>query len=189
MSSRTNGRDFLYILRTDGAEDLLKVGITNNPLARWSSFHPRWFEAFDLAHTTLVETERRADAQALETALHRRLSAHGCPIPLTMRLEAGGESEWYRGATLGVNEFVAECQAGGYTVHEDARSWLVPVMRAQRDALDTVLRHAHSVYCEGRLSAQQRDGLQALLDAHRSFAGALDDFIPVEQCRDMGLSC
>ena len=189
MSGATNGGDFLYILRTDGAEDLLKVGITNNPLVRWSSFHSRWFEVFDLGHTILVEAERRSDAQALETTLHRRLKAHGCPIPMTMRLEAGGETEWYRGANLSVSEFVAECQAGGYTVHEDARRWLVPVMHAQRDALDTVLRHAHLLHCEGLLSSQQRERLQALLDANRSFDPAVKDCIPVDQCLDMGLRC
>ncbi len=189
MSGVTNGRDFLYILRTDGAEDLLKIGITNNPLVRWSSFHPRWFEAFDLTNTILVETERRADAQALETTLHRRLKAHACPIPITMRLEAGGRTEWYRGANRSVSEFVAECQAGGYTVHEDARLWLVPVIHAQRESLDTVLRHAHSLHCEGLLSSRQRESLQALLDAHSSFDPAANDLMPVEQCLDMGLRC
>src|SRR5687768_17791798 len=48
-------------------------------------FRSRWFEAFDLEHSLLVETETRADAQALETALHRRLVEHACPAPLTFR--------------------------------------------------------------------------------------------------------
>ena len=113
MPSETRGRDLLYVLRTAGPEDLLKVGITNNPLVRWSSFHIRWFEAFDLADSVLVEAERRIDAQALETSLHRRLSEHSCPIPLTMRLAAGGETEWYRGADLPVRQFIAECRAAG----------------------------------------------------------------------------
>lgn len=106
-----------------------------------------------------------------------------------MRLEAGGESERYRGANLIVRQFVAECQAGGHTVHKDARYWLVPAMLAQRDALDTVLRHAHLLHCEGLLSSQQRDGLQALLDAHRTFDPAVNDCIPVNQCLDLGLHC
>ena len=106
-----------------------------------------------------------------------------------MRLEAGGESEWYRGANLIVRQFVAECQAGGHTVHKDARHWLVPAKLAQRGALDTVLRHAHSPHCEGLLSSKQRDGLQALLDAYRRFDPAVNDCIPVNQCLDLGLHC
>jgi len=31
-----------------GAEDILKVGLSHAPIARWSAFHRRWFEAFDL---------------------------------------------------------------------------------------------------------------------------------------------
>ena len=77
------GRGFVYVLATAGAEDLLKIGMTHDPLERWSAFHPRWFEAFDLEHSLLVETETRRDAQALETRLHHCLAAHHCPVPLT----------------------------------------------------------------------------------------------------------
>jgi hypothetical protein len=107
--SSYRGRGFLYVLVATGPEDLLKVGMTHDPLGRWSSFHPRWFQAFDLDHTMLVETETRADAQALETALHRSLRGHGCPVPLTMRSAAGGVTEWYRGAYAAARRFVADC--------------------------------------------------------------------------------
>ena len=63
------GRAFLYVLVAAGPEDLLKIGLTHDPLARWSSFHPRWFEAFDVQHSMLIETDSRAEAQALETGL------------------------------------------------------------------------------------------------------------------------
>ena len=96
-ASGYRGRAFLYVLVTAGPEDLLKVGLTHNPLQRWSSFHPRWFEAFDLDHSLLIETETRADAQAVETSLHRHLVAQQCPMPLTMFASAGGATEWYRG--------------------------------------------------------------------------------------------
>lgn len=100
MRTTRPGPAFLYVLRMSGAEDLLKVGLSADPVARWSSFHRRWFEAFDLEHSLLVETGSRAEAQRLETTLHRALQAHGCPVPLTMRAFAGGATEWYRGPRL-----------------------------------------------------------------------------------------
>src|SRR6478672_8670852 len=93
-----HGSAWLYILAANGAEDLLKVGLTGDPLSRWSALHPRWYEAFDLSHSLLVACETRADAQALETRLHRDLVEHACTMPLTMRSAAGGFTEWYRGA-------------------------------------------------------------------------------------------
>lgn len=68
-----SGRGFMYVAMCSGPEEMIKVGLSHDPLARWSAFHPRWFEAFDLDHSLLIETETRRDAQELETALHRRL--------------------------------------------------------------------------------------------------------------------
>ena len=93
-----NGRGFMYVAVCSGPEDMIKVGLSHDPLARLSAFHPRWFEAFDLEHSLLIETETRRDAQELETALHRKLIDHNCPQPMTMRAEVGGGTEWYRGA-------------------------------------------------------------------------------------------
>lgn len=185
--SRYTGLGFMYVLATAGPEDLLKVGMTHDPLSRWSAFHLRWFEAFDLEHSLLVETETRADAQALETALHRVLAEHRCPAPLTMRLAAGGTTEWYRGAYRGARGFVMACEEAGYVVHLHARSWLLPVMRSARDRLDGIVRQAFEAHCSGGLSPPQRQSIQALVDAHRAFDADIEALVPVEFRLALGL--
>ncbi len=178
------GRAFLYVLRLEGAEDVLKVGLSRDPLARWSSFHPRWFEAFDLDRSVLVETESRKDAQALETRLHRMLAIHGCPMPLTVRVQAGGGSEWYRGAWPVVREFVDDLDGLGYVVHGSATPWLAAALGGRRDSFAGLVQQAYSDDSAGWLAPAQRNALQDLLDAHRALdpgfdpdwlAGMLDD--------------
>ncbi|PNS09499.1 GIY-YIG nuclease family protein [Solilutibacter silvestris] len=161
------GRAFLYILPASGPEDLLKVGMTHDPLARWSAFHPRWFEVFDLDHSLLVETETRSDAQGLETRLHRMLEAYSCPMPMTIRGQAGGATEWYRGAYAAVRRFVNEQAVQGFVVHTNAMPWLKAAMLQQQSRLDGLLRQAYADHTAGWLSPAQHRALQDLIDAHR----------------------
>ena len=119
-----NGRGFVYVAVCSGPEDLLKVGLTHDPVTRWSAFHRRWFEAFDLDHSLLIQTETRRDAQTLETALHRLLREHNCPPPLTMRCQFGGGTEWYRGAYRVALEFAVAAARQGHVVHSPARPWI-----------------------------------------------------------------
>jgi hypothetical protein len=186
-ASDYRGRAFLYVLVAAGAEDLLKVGLANDPLARWSAFHPRWFEAFDLDHSLLVETETRGDAQALETALHRALSLHACPVPLTMREAAGGGTEWFRGAYSPARRFVAGCAAEGHVVHLGARPWLQAAMRLQRDRLDGLVTQAHAAWCARSLSSAQLATLRDLVDAHRAFDLDAVSQLPAVAVDELGL--
>jgi hypothetical protein len=181
------GRAFLYVLRLEGAEDLLKVGMSRDPLARWSSFHPRWFEAFDLDRSLLVETETRADARTLETRLHRLLRTHRCPLPLSVRERAGGGTEWYRGAAAAAHAFVDEAGSRGYVVHRAARSWLVAAMRQRQDALVGLIHQAHADHCAGWLSPAQRASLRDLLDAHRALDPGAATAWPQALLDDMGI--
>lgn len=181
MRSASHGPAFLYVLRMSGAEDLLKVGLSAEPLTRWSAFHPRWFEAFDLEHSLLVETESRRDAQRLETALHRHLKAHACPVPLTMRAFAGGGSEWFRGASRAAREFVAGCAQEGFVVQADARAYVATRLRAQRHVLTTVLDLAAANARDGVLTEQALAAVQNLADAHRAFGVDLSDLVPIAQ--------
>lgn len=174
------GPAFLYVLRMSGAEDLLKVGLTADPLARWSGFHRRWFEAFDLEHTLLVETETRRDAQRLETALHRRLKPHGCPVPLSMRAFAGGATEWYRGASAAAGGFVAGCADEGYLVHADARPHVAAALRARRHVLASVLDQAARNARDGVLTQQEQEAVRDLADAHRAFGADLAKLAPAD---------
>lgn len=163
------GRGFVYIAACSGPEDILKVGFTHDPIARWSSFHRRWFEAFDLDQSLLVQTETRRDARAMETALHRLLREHNCPAPLTMREQSGGVTEWYRGAHDAALAFALEAQRGGHVLHRPARAWLAPAMHAGAEALASLLDRAVAGLATGEVTPAQCDALLDLVDAHHAF--------------------
>lgn len=179
MDSNYRGRCFLYVLAAAGPEDLLKVGISQDPLSRWASFHLRWFEVFDLEHSLFVETETRSDAQALETTLHRNLAEHQCPMPLTIRMAAGGATEWYRGSYARAYRFVHDCEAQGFVVHRSAKDWLALRMEAQRDYLSESLHYAYEQHCAGGLNLTQREIVQAQVDGQRAFGADIDAIVPV----------
>ena len=177
---RVAARAWLYVLATNGSEDLIKVGLTKDPLARWSAFHPRWYEAFDLSNSMLVACEQRSDAQQLETALHHELSEHSCPMPMTIRAFAAGATEWYRGAYSPARRFVERCEARGHAVEHDARRVLAPAMQEAACRLDGLLRQAHADLMAGWLSETQRCALVDLVDGHRLFDPELDDRLPLD---------
>lgn len=182
------GRAFLYVLVASGPEDLLKVGMTHDPLARWSAFHPRWFEAFDLEHSLLVETETRQDAQALETQLHRALAAHHCPMPITMRGQAGGGTEWYRGAYAAARRFVASRQAEGFVTHLAASAWLKAAMHQQQDRLEGLLHQAHVDHAAGWLSPAQHQAMRDLVDAHLTLDPQIAARLSADALEALGIS-
>jgi len=178
-----HGRAWLYVLAANGAEDLLKVGLTRDPLARWSALHPRWYEAFDLPHSLLVACESRADAQALETRLHRELVEHACPMPLSMRSAAGGFTEWYRGAYPRAKRFVDACETLGHGVVRDASGHIAPAMIEASSRLEELLRFAHREALDGMLGAAQRRALVDLVDGHRMFDPDLEQRLPADAWR------
>lgn len=178
----------MYVLVAAGVEDLLKIGMTNDPLARWSAFHPRWFEAFDLDHSLLVETETRRDAQALETQLHRTLVAYNCPVPMTIRGQAGGGTEWYRGAYALVRRFVDEQHAQGFVTHFTATPWLRVALRQRQDLLDGLLRQAHADCMAGWLSPAQRQAMRDLVDAHRCLDPDISMRLPSDVLDALGIA-
>jgi hypothetical protein len=183
-----HGRAFLYALVAAGPEDLLKIGMSHDPLARWPAFHPRWFEAFDLERSLLVETETRNDARRLEAGLHRALAAHRCPMPITMRAQAGGVGEWYRGASATVRAFVEERDAQGYVVHVPARPWLAARMRERQERLDGLLRQAREEQMAGWLAPAQGRALRDLVDAHRHFDPDLPAKLPADLLDAWGIT-
>jgi hypothetical protein len=147
----------------------LKVGLTNDPVARWSAFHRRWFEAFDLDHSLLIQAETRGDAQTLETALHRLLREHNCPPPMTMRGQFGGGTEWYRGAYRIALEFCGAAADQGHVLHSPARPWFARAMRERSEALAGLLDQGLRDIADGALTTAQYDALNDLIDAHRAF--------------------
>ena len=163
--SPSSGPCFLYVAPS-AYEDQLKLGFSRDPLVRLQSLHPRWFEAFDLDRALLVETETVRDARALELKLRRQLVAHNAPAPLTVRQQAGGHTEWYRGAYEQLRDAVIALEATGHTVHVPARAWF-------RDAL---LGRVDLLYgwTEAVLSPDELDGLVVHSPAQRVVRDALD---------------
>lgn len=130
----SEGACYLYVLPC-AYEDLLKLGFSRQPLDRMQALQPRWFEFFDLDRALLVETETVRDARGLELELRRRLREHGAPAPLTIRIEAAGHTEWYRGAYPALSAEVERLSAIGHTVHVPMRPWLQGQLRTRADLL------------------------------------------------------
>ena len=127
------GRCYLYVFPC-GWEDLLKLGISRDPLDRLQSLHPRWFDFFDLDRGTLVELDRVREARDLELELGHALAEHNAVAPLTVRAAAGGHTEWYRGAAPRLAEAVEKMRTQGHVVHA-LRPWLRTALDARSDRL------------------------------------------------------
>ena len=181
----TDARAWLYVLVAEGHEDLLKVGLTGQPLQRWSAFHPRWYEAFDLHHSLLVACETRQVAQRLETILHRERAQQRCPMPLSIRLQAAGTTEWYRGAYARARRFVESCAQQGHPVVTDSHALLSASMRIRAESLDGLLREADQGLQEAWLTMPQILALVDLVDGHCHFDPDLEARLPQPAWRDI----
>jgi hypothetical protein len=131
---RSRGRCFVYVLPC-AYDDILKLGMSRDPLARMQTLHHRYFEFFDLERALLIETETVRDARRLELALGGGIEAHNAPAPLVVRGEAGGHTEWYRGAFERLQDAATDLARTGYAVHKPARSWLRSRLIASSDHL------------------------------------------------------
>jgi len=130
----SEGACHLYVLPCT-YEDLLKLGFSRQPLERMQALHPRFFEFFDLDRALLVDTETVRDARRLELQLRRALSEHSAPAPLTVRPQAAGHTEWYRGAYALLEQAVQTLREGGHTVHAPLRPWLEAQMQSRASSL------------------------------------------------------
>jgi len=126
----SGGPAAVYVLPHRG-EEFLKLGFSRDPLTRMQSLHPRYFDFFDIERAILIETPRVKDARAIETQLKRRLAEHRAPAPLDIRHDAGGESEWYRGAYETIAANLAEYEGMGYVVFRGARAQFAEKLRKQ----------------------------------------------------------
>jgi len=127
------GPSFLYVIPCLG-EDLLKLGMSRDPLDRFQTLHPRWFDFFDLDRIRLVETDSVREARNLETRLRHALREHNAPAPLEVSAAAGGHTEWFRGA-LDILQQQTDALCGeGLRLHAPAREWLRSAL-TQRSSL------------------------------------------------------
>jgi hypothetical protein len=134
VHSASQGRCYLYVLPC-AYEDLLKLGFSRNPLSRAQQLQPRYFEFFDLDRAFAVQTDSVREARAMELRLRRALTEHNAPAPLTIRVEAAGHSEWYRGAYAMLDAQAQAMQAQGHLVHRPLRPWLGRELAEQGDLL------------------------------------------------------
>ena len=161
----SRGRCFLYVFPSDW-EDLLKLGISRDPLERAQALHPRWFSFFDLGRGFLVEFDRVRDARDHELALGHRLAEHRAVAPLTVREEAGGRTEWFRGAYDALARAVDDLGARGHPVHAPLRPWLREALQARGDRLFS--------WAQEMLAPDELDARRAVTPRHRAVRDALD---------------
>jgi hypothetical protein len=178
------GPSFVYVLPCLG-EDLLKLGMSRDPLDRFQSLHPRWFDFFDLDEARLVETDSVREARAIETRLRHALRAHNAPAPLLVNTSAGGGTEWFRGAMPLLEAETEGLRAAGLRVHAPAREWLREAL-VQRggllfhwssrmlEAIDPDFAPALSTRPATALERTLRDAL----DAYQALGIALEPCVP-----------
>jgi hypothetical protein len=183
------GPSFLYVLPCR-SESLLKLGMSRDPLDRFQTLHPRWFDFFDPDYVRLVETDSVREARALETRLRRALSAHSAPAPLEVSIAAGGRTEWFRGALEILERETEALRAAGLRVHAPARAWLHHAL-AQRGSLlfhwsARMLESIDPDFAAPLSSRSPTDlerTLRNALDAYEAFGIAPDPLVPAAVLR------
>jgi len=176
---RLDGRCFTYVFPC-AWEDYCKIGFSRDPLSRLRTLHPRWYEFFDLESGTLVETETERDARDLELTLRRPLKLHRAPAPLTIRAQAGGKTEWVRGANAELAAAARALGERGYRVYP-LRAW---ARLALRERLDRLYEWAQAQLPPewAALPAGAMPGQRPLRDVLDGFAAldiAMDEHLPV----------
>jgi hypothetical protein len=146
----SRGRAYLYVFPC-AWEDHCKLGFSRDPLSRLQTLHRRYFELFDLDRALLVETESVRDARDLELQWRRRLVEYNAPPPMTVRGEAGGRTEWYRGAQARLEDAASALQQDGHVLHAPLRPWLRNALLPRAEQ-----RYAWSL---AQLAPEELDGL------------------------------
>lgn len=180
----TGGRCFVYVFPCTW-EDHCKIGFSRDPLSRLQQLHRRWYELFDIDHAVLIETETVRDARDLELELRRPLAEHNAPAPLTVRKQAAGHTEWFRGVSLQLDVAVQGLRRRGHVVHAPLRDWLRPALLSRSDPLFG--------WTQAQLSPDELDGLAGptpvqrmvrdTLDAYAALEIELEPLLPVEVWR------
>lgn len=177
----SRGHCYLYVFPCTW-EDHCKLGFSRDPLSRLQALHRRWFEFFDLDRGLLVEAETVRDARDLELELGRPLHEHKAPAPMTVRREAAGHTEWYRGASAQLQQAGTMLERRGHLVHAPLRAWLQPELRRRSDQL---YAWTQAQLSPGELetlavaTAQQRLVRDAL-DAYAALAIDVEPLLPAE---------
>lgn len=172
----------LYLLPL-AYEDILKLGIARDPFVRALAFSRRYYEFFDLSRAVLVEYDSRKEAQARETALHRRLRDWNAMQPITVRRAAAGKTEWYRGAYDALLAEIEHEHTQGCTMHRPALPWWQARLRSERERLyEWITWLTRDDACPLPLQ-ERRQWLVDVLDAYEKLGVSLEGVLPVELVR------
>lgn len=172
------GKCFVYVLPC-AYEDILKLGFSRDPLQRMQALHSRWFEFFDLDAGFLVETETVRDARDLELGLANVIAEHNAPVPLVIRPEAAGHSEWYRGAHPTLARTAQTLAAGGYILHAPLRPWLRERLAECSDRLFSwTLAMLSPEDLEGAAPTPARRRVDDTLDSFGALDIDIEPFVP-----------
>jgi len=179
--TRAFGRAYCYVLPCCG-EDILKLGFSRDPLQRMRALNRRWFEFFDLGEAFLLETDRVKEARAVEKRWAAEIRLHNAPAPLLARGEAGGSTEWYRGAYMHLRRAAHDASAAGHRLHLPLRDWISGRLEQDRnDFCDWVQRACNSFEC-GFAPGGDRAIIDAI-DEYRAFGFVTDDFLSEDVVR------
>jgi len=179
----SRARAFVYVASCRD-EDILKLGFSRDPLARLRSFHPRYFDFFDLDRAFLIETDRVKDARAIELRLADKVAEHRAPSPLLVDRTAGGHTEWFRGAYEVIHaEAMRAIAELGHGYHASLRHWLRECLTRQSDMIyewgSQMLR---------AIEMQRSSDPQGALNLQRTMEAALDAYEHVGLATDHLLS-
>lgn len=185
----SRGRCFVYVAPC-AWEDLVKVGHSRDPLGRLEAFHRRWYEVFDPDLAWLVELDRVREATALELALRHGLVEHNAPAPLTVRREAAGQGEWFRGASAPLARERERLLDAGHLLHAPARDWLRNALLARADRLHgwtAALLDADALEASVDATPVSR-AVRDAVDAYGAFGIDVVPMLPPEVARWRGLA-
>lgn len=176
----SRGRCFLYVAPCMH-EDILKLGFARDPLVRLHSLHGRYYEFFDLEAGFLIQTDTVREARDLETSLKHQLADHNAPAPLTARWQAGGHTEWYRGAHDILTDRARALADTGFLHHPSLRAWLRERLIAQGADLyawaDAIVRTLPADDVIDRNALPEARTLTDVLDAYADFQIALEPLL------------
>ena len=128
------GPAMVYVLPHRG-EEFLKLGFSRDPLQRMQALHRRYFDFFDIDRIILIETGRVVEARRIELRLKRALAEHRAPSPLDIRADAGGSTEWFRGAYALLRGHAASMESEAFVIHWDARQWIKTELIRRRELI------------------------------------------------------
>jgi hypothetical protein len=172
----SRGRAFVYVVACRD-DNLFKIGFSRDPLHRWRTLHPRFFEFFDLDRGVLVTTDRVNEARRLERRLLETFADYQSFAPLTVPLSAAGHSEWFRGAMADAVDIAMTAASSNAWKCQRPDEWMRSALLARQDLLfawtATMLealefeKH-NAVGADARTGAACERALVDTLDAYRS---------------------